>query len=47
MAEIIDIRNKLKVKVWKKFKLNEVRSAIESIFSKDRDGRILLEINQP
>jgi D-arabinose 1-dehydrogenase-like Zn-dependent alcohol dehydrogenase len=34
----------LRVKVWKKFKLDNVKEAVEALSSKDRDGRILLEI---
>lgn len=34
----------LKVKVWKKFKLDNVKEAIESLSANERDGRILLDI---
>jgi len=34
----------LKVKVWKKFKLEDVREALQALFAKERDGRILLNI---
>jgi D-arabinose 1-dehydrogenase-like Zn-dependent alcohol dehydrogenase len=34
----------LKVKVWKKFKLDNVTEAIEALSAKERDGRILLDI---
>jgi NADPH:quinone reductase-like Zn-dependent oxidoreductase len=34
----------LKVRVWKKFKLDDIKEALEALFAKDRDGRILLEI---
>jgi NADPH:quinone reductase-like Zn-dependent oxidoreductase len=36
---------RLKVKVWKKFKLDEVKEALQALFAKERDGRILLEIS--
>jgi D-arabinose 1-dehydrogenase-like Zn-dependent alcohol dehydrogenase len=36
--------NQLKVKVWKKFKLDNVTEAIEALSAKERDGRILLDI---
>ena len=29
----------LKVKVWKKFKLEDVREALQALFAKERDGR--------
>jgi len=35
---------RLKVKVWKKFKLDEVKEALQALFAKERDGRILLDI---
>jgi D-arabinose 1-dehydrogenase-like Zn-dependent alcohol dehydrogenase len=34
----------LKVKVWKKFKLEDVKEALQALFAKERDGRILLNI---
>jgi NADPH:quinone reductase-like Zn-dependent oxidoreductase len=46
MQEVIDMATskQLKVKVWKKFKLDNVKEAIQALSSKQRDGRILLEI---
>jgi NADPH:quinone reductase-like Zn-dependent oxidoreductase len=46
LQDLITIASKegLKVKVWKKFKLDEVKEALQALFSKERDGRILLEI---
>jgi NADPH:quinone reductase-like Zn-dependent oxidoreductase len=35
----------LKVKVWKKFKLDNIKEGLEALFAKDRDGRILLEVS--
>jgi NADPH:quinone reductase-like Zn-dependent oxidoreductase len=34
----------LKIKIWKRFNLNEAKKAIEALSAKDRKGRILLEI---
>jgi NADPH:quinone reductase-like Zn-dependent oxidoreductase len=34
----------LKVRLWKKFKLDDIKEALEALFGKDRDGRILLEV---
>jgi D-arabinose 1-dehydrogenase-like Zn-dependent alcohol dehydrogenase len=34
----------IRIKVWKKFKLDNVKKAIEALSSKERDGRILLDI---
>jgi len=46
LRELIDIAstNGLKVKVWKKLKLDDVKEALQGLFAKDRDGRILLEV---
>lgn len=42
--EIIDMSKELKIRVWKKFKLDEVKEALQALFAKERDGRIMLEI---
>ena len=46
LQEVIDIaaNKEIRVKVWKKFKLDNVKEAIEALSAKERDGRILLEI---
>jgi D-arabinose 1-dehydrogenase-like Zn-dependent alcohol dehydrogenase len=44
LKELIDMSKELKVKVWKKFKLEDVREALQTLFAKERDGRILLNI---
>jgi NADPH:quinone reductase-like Zn-dependent oxidoreductase len=46
LRELIDIAgtNGLKVKVWKKLKLDDVKEALQGLFAKDREGRILLEV---
>jgi NADPH:quinone reductase-like Zn-dependent oxidoreductase len=45
--DLIDISssNQLKVRVWKKFNLEETKEALQSLFAKERDGRILLDID--
>ena len=47
LRELIDIANTdgLKVKVWKKLKLDNIKEALQGLFAKDRDGRILLEVS--
>ena len=47
LRKLIDIATTegLKVKVWKKLKLDNVREALQGLFAKDRDGRILLEVS--
>jgi len=44
LYELVNICHKCKVKIWKKFKLEEGKDALESLFSKERDGRIIIEI---
>jgi D-arabinose 1-dehydrogenase-like Zn-dependent alcohol dehydrogenase len=43
--EVIDMSKELKVRVWKRFKLEDAKEALQALFAKERDGRILLEIN--
>ena len=46
LQELVDTSSKqLKVRVWKKFRLDNVKEALEGLFAKERDGRILLEIS--
>jgi NADPH:quinone reductase-like Zn-dependent oxidoreductase len=44
LLELINMANKLKVKIWKRYNLSEGSTAISSVFDKNRDGRIMLEI---
>jgi D-arabinose 1-dehydrogenase-like Zn-dependent alcohol dehydrogenase len=44
IREIIDMSKELKIRVWKKFKLDEAKEALQALFAKERDGRIMLEI---
>src|ERR671910_1614919 len=46
LQEVIDIaaNKEIRVKVWKKFKLDNVKEAIEALSAKEGDGRILLDI---
>src|SRR5918996_3122466 len=46
LQELIDISPKLRVRVWKKFDLENVKEALQALFAKERDGRILLNIAQ-
>lgn len=45
LQELIELSRDCKVRVWKKFKLEDGRKALECLFSKERDGRILIEIS--
>jgi NADPH:quinone reductase-like Zn-dependent oxidoreductase len=45
LRELVDASSKeLKVRVWKKFKLEDVKEALQALFAKDREGRILLNV---
>jgi hypothetical protein len=44
MQQLIDLSPKLKVRVWKKFELENVKEALQALSAKERDGRILLNI---
>jgi NADPH:quinone reductase-like Zn-dependent oxidoreductase len=45
LRELIDSSAKdLKVKVWKRFSLEDVKEALEALSAKDREGRILLDV---
>ena len=39
------LSKELKVRVWKRFKLEDAKEALQALFAKERDGRILLDIN--
>lgn len=38
-------RNEIKPVIWKKFSLDEIQKAVSSLFSRERNGRILVKIN--
>jgi NADPH:quinone reductase-like Zn-dependent oxidoreductase len=44
LQELIGFSKELKIKVWKKFKLEEAKEALQELFAQQREGRILLEI---
>ena len=44
-TELIDMSKELKTRVWKKFTLDEAKEALQALFAKGRDGRILLKIS--
>jgi NADPH:quinone reductase-like Zn-dependent oxidoreductase len=45
MTQVIDMYKELKTRVWKKFTLDEAKEALQALFAKERDGRILLNIS--
>lgn len=45
LKEIVDnLARRLKIKIWKRFSLEEAKEAISALSSEDRSGRIMLEI---
>jgi D-arabinose 1-dehydrogenase-like Zn-dependent alcohol dehydrogenase len=44
MYELISNCQQLKIRVWKRFRLDDVKEALQALFAKDRDGRIILEL---
>jgi len=44
LKDLINTSKELKTKVWKRFKLDETKEAIQALFAKERTGRIMLEI---
>jgi NADPH:quinone reductase-like Zn-dependent oxidoreductase len=45
MTEVINMSKELKTRVWKKFTLDEAKEALEALFAKEREGRILLNVS--
>jgi NADPH:quinone reductase-like Zn-dependent oxidoreductase len=46
LKDLLSISNELKIRVWKRFKLEETREALRALFAKGRDGRILIDVNR-
>ena len=44
MTEVVDMSKEPKTRVWKKFTLDEAKEALQALFAKERDGRILLNV---
>jgi NADPH:quinone reductase-like Zn-dependent oxidoreductase len=45
LKELIDNHDKLQIKVWKRFDLDDVQEALKALFSKERSGRIFLDVS--
>jgi len=43
--DLVEMSGELKVKLWKRFKLDSAKEALQELFSKERQGRILLDID--
>jgi len=46
LKDVLSMSNQLKIKVWKRFKLEETKEALQALFAKDRDGRILIDVDR-
>jgi D-arabinose 1-dehydrogenase-like Zn-dependent alcohol dehydrogenase len=46
LKDVLSMSNQLKIKVWKRFKLEETKDALQALFAKDRDGRILIDVGR-
>jgi NADPH:quinone reductase-like Zn-dependent oxidoreductase len=45
ITELVDMSKELKIRVWKKFTLDEAKEALQALFAKERNGRILLNVS--
>jgi NADPH:quinone reductase-like Zn-dependent oxidoreductase len=46
LKDLLSMSNELKIKVWKRFKLEETKEALKALFAKERDGRILIDVDR-
>jgi NADPH:quinone reductase-like Zn-dependent oxidoreductase len=46
LKDILDISNELKIKVWRRLKLEETKEALQALFAKERDGRVLIDVDR-
>ena len=46
LKDLLNISNELKIRVWKRFKLEKTKEALQALFSKGRDGRILIDVDR-
>ncbi|MGA9170509.1 MAG: alcohol dehydrogenase catalytic domain-containing protein [Nitrososphaeraceae archaeon] len=46
LKDLLNMSNELKIKVWKRFKLEETKEALQALFAKERDGRILIDVDR-
>jgi D-arabinose 1-dehydrogenase-like Zn-dependent alcohol dehydrogenase len=45
LNDLIDNHDKLQIKAWKRFDLDNIKEALQALSSKDRSGRIFLDIS--
>jgi len=46
LKDLLSISNELKIRVGKRFKLEETKEALQALFAKGRDGRILIDVDR-
>jgi NADPH:quinone reductase-like Zn-dependent oxidoreductase len=45
LKDLIDNHDRLQVKAWKRYDLDNVQEALRALFSKERSGRIFLDVS--
>ena len=45
LQELLELSKGLKTRIWKKFKIDNTKEALQALFVKERDGRILLDLS--
>jgi D-arabinose 1-dehydrogenase-like Zn-dependent alcohol dehydrogenase len=45
LKDLIDNHDKLKINAWKRFDLNNIQQALQALSSKERSGRVFLDIS--
>lgn len=46
LKDLLNVSNELKIRVWKRFKLEKTKEALQALFAKGRDGRILIDVGR-
>ena len=44
LKNLLSMSKELKTRIWRRFNLEEAREAIQALYAKERDGRIMLEV---
>ena len=45
LKDLIDNHDKIRIKAWKRFDLDNIQEALQALFSKERSGRIFLDVS--
>jgi NADPH:quinone reductase-like Zn-dependent oxidoreductase len=46
LKDLLNVSNELKIRVWRRFKLEKTKEALQALFAKGRDGRILIDVGR-